>query len=77
MKRRKIDYKVLGNLVGALVTGAYILKVLYMLLIYPVITKKVISLTTTGLLFTILAVMIFILCTDTVVSKIKRINKED
>lgn len=77
MKRRKIDYKVLGNLVGALVTGAFILKVLYILLIYPVITKEVTSLTTVGLLFTILAVMIFTLCTESVVNKIKRINKED
>ena len=77
MKRRKIDYKVLGNLVWALVTGAYILKVLYMLLIYPVITKEVTTLTTVGLLFTILVVMIFTLCTESVVNKIKRINKED
>lgn len=77
MKRRKIDYKVLGNLVRALVTGAFILKVLYILLIYPIITKEVTTLTTVGLLLTILAVMIFTLCTESVVNKIKRINKED
>lgn len=50
---------VLGNVLGLLVSGGIILKYMYILMIYPFISKQTTSMTIFGIFILVLAIGIF------------------
>lgn len=52
---------VLGNALGLLVSGGIILKYMYILMIYPFISKELTSLTWFGVFILVLAIEVFTL----------------
>ena len=52
---------VLGNALGLLVSGGIILKYMYMILVYPFISKELTSLTWFGVFILVLAIEVFVL----------------
>lgn len=69
----KIDYKVVGNLIACIVTGLYLIKMFYIIVVYPFVVKSTTTLTETGVLLTFLAGYIFIVTLSSIIDKIKRL----
>ena len=71
---RKINFVAIGNLIGMLISGAYILYNLYMLLVYPYIKGQLTQLTLFGAFWLAVSVSTFCLCTDYVICRFKDIK---
>ena len=69
----KIDYKVVGNLIACIVTGLYLIKMFYIIVVYPFIVRETTTFTETGILLTFLAGYIFIVTLSSIIDKIKRL----
>lgn len=50
----------LGNLIGLVLSGGMIIKYLYMLMVYPFISKQLTSMTWLGIMILVLAIYTFV-----------------
>lgn len=69
----KIDYKIIGNLIACIVTGLYLIKMFYIIVVYPFVVRQTTTFTETGILLTFLAGYIFIVTLSSIIDKIKRL----
>lgn len=72
--KRKVNLVAIGNLIGMLVSGSYILYNLYILVVYPYIKGQLTGLTMFGTLCLAVSVATFCLCTEYVVCRFKAIK---
>lgn len=69
----KIDYKIIGNLIACTVTGLYLIKMFYIIVVYPFVVRQTTTFTETGILLTFLSGYIFIVTLSSIINKIKRL----
>lgn len=74
-RKRKLDYITIGNTIGFILSLAYILYVIWELLIYPFIIKRTTTLTLIGTLVLILTVYVNCECFNQIIKKIKKVRK--
>lgn len=71
MKKRKLNWVSVGNMVGLIASGMILLETFYKLALEPFFTNKLTGLTYFGLIVTLLAIITFSNCLEYFEERIK------